>query len=129
MGTGTDINGATSDLWKYNPATNRWALEYMQSAVAGGITVTADQANVAHGLANAVMPHPGISVYPNPAKDILHVQTTGTTTFIITDQSGKILISKTIADKGEINISNLSAGLYYIKNIATGERQKVVVTR
>src|SRR6266496_4125775 len=32
-------------------------------------------------------------VYPNPAKDILHVETSGTATFSLVDQSGKILLT------------------------------------
>jgi hypothetical protein len=68
-------------------------------------------------------------IYPNPAKDILHVQTNGNATFSLTDQSGKILLTKTIDNGGEINVTNLATGLYYLKNNATGAAQKVIVTR
>lgn len=69
------------------------------------------------------------AVYPNPAKDILHIQTNGKATFTLTDQSGKILVTKTITNKGEINIANLAAGLYYLKNNTTGETQKTLVVK
>jgi hypothetical protein len=68
-------------------------------------------------------------VYPNPAKNMLYVQTNGTGTLTLTSQSGKILYTKIINGKGEINISNLSAGLYFLKNNAMGTVQKVVVSR
>ncbi|MEP7317508.1 MAG: T9SS type A sorting domain-containing protein [Panacibacter sp.] len=67
--------------------------------------------------------------YPNPVKNILHVQATGKTTFTLTDQSGKIFITKTISGNGEINVSQLAAGLYYLKNQTTGETQKIIITK
>jgi hypothetical protein len=67
--------------------------------------------------------------YPNPAKDILHIQTNGKATFTLTTQSGKVLLTKTISNKGEINVANLAAGLYFLKNNTTGEVEKVIVTK
>ena len=57
-----------------------------------------------------------LRVYPNPAKDILHVETNGSATFSLIDQSGKILVSTNINGKGVINVSSIAAGLYYLKN-------------
>jgi len=68
-------------------------------------------------------------VYPNPAKDILHVETNGSATFSLINQSGKILITTIINGKGIINISRIVAGLYYLKNNSTGSVQKVVIAR
>ncbi len=68
-------------------------------------------------------------VYPNPAKDILFVQTNSNASFSLLDQSGKILLTKNINGKGSINISGIAAGLYYLRNNATGGVQKVVVTK
>lgn len=68
-------------------------------------------------------------VYPNPAKDILHVQTNDNATLILTDQSGKTVLTKIINSKGEINVANLAPGLYYLKNNATGAVRKVVVIK
>src|SRR6266540_528157 len=58
-------------------------------------------------------------VYPNPARDILHIETKGNTSFSLLDQSGKILLTKSIRSKGSINISGMAAGLYYLKNSET----------
>src|SRR3954463_4001838 len=59
-------------------------------------------------------------LYPNPATDILHVQTNGNASFSLLNQSGQILLTTNINGKGSINISGMSAGLYYLKNTATG---------
>jgi hypothetical protein len=63
-------------------------------------------------------------VYPNPAKDVLSVQALGKATIVITDQLGKIMLTKAINNKELVNVSKLNAGLYYVKNIDTGEYKK-----
>src|SRR6266498_1667095 len=68
-------------------------------------------------------------VYPNPAKDILFVQTNSNASFSLLNQSGKILLTKIVNGNGEINVTNLAAGLYYLKNNSTGAVQKVVIAR
>jgi len=67
--------------------------------------------------------------YPNPVKDVLHIQNSSKATYMLTNQSGKILITKTINGKGEINVSHFSAGLYYLKNNETGVVQKIIITK
>src|SRR6266498_3298840 len=68
-------------------------------------------------------------VYPNPAKDILFVHTNSNASFSLLNQSGKILLTKIVNGNGEINVTNLAAGLYYLKNNSTGAVQKVVIAR
>jgi hypothetical protein len=68
-------------------------------------------------------------VYPNPVKNILHVQVNARTSISLINQSGSILFTKNINGKSEINITNLSSGLYYLKNNTTNEVQKVIVTK
>jgi hypothetical protein len=67
--------------------------------------------------------------YPNPAKDILHVQTNSKATLTLTDQSGKALLTQTIEGNGAISVASLPAGLYYLKNTSTGTTQKVIITK
>ncbi len=69
------------------------------------------------------------TVYPNPAKNELHVQTNGSAVFSLINSSGKILFTKLINGSGGINISALPPGIYYLKNNKTGEEQKVIVAR
>lgn len=68
-------------------------------------------------------------VYPNPAKDILHVQTNKLTSFSLIDQSGKILSTANINGNGTINISNQATGIYYLRNNSTHEVNKIVVIK
>jgi hypothetical protein len=68
-------------------------------------------------------------VYPNPAKDVLHVKTNGRAVFSFAEQTGKILLTKTIDGSGEIDISKFPPGTYHLKNNATGMTQKIVVVR
>jgi hypothetical protein len=68
-------------------------------------------------------------VYPNPAKNILHVQTSGKVILALTDQSGKILLTKTIEGNGVINVTQLTGGIYYLKNNTTGAVHKVIVSK
>jgi len=68
-------------------------------------------------------------VYPNPTKDILHVETNGSVTFSLINQSGKILSTTNITGKGSINVSGITPGLYYLKNNSTQTVLKVVIAK
>jgi len=68
-------------------------------------------------------------VYPNPAKNILHVETNGSATFLLINQSGKILVTTNINGTGVINVSGVATGFYYLENNSTGTVQKVVIAR
>jgi len=68
-------------------------------------------------------------VYPNPAKDILFVQTNSNTSFSLLNQLGKILLTKNVNGKGSINISRMAGGLYYLRNNSSGAVQKVIIAR
>ena len=69
------------------------------------------------------------TVYPNPARDILHIGTSINAVFSFLNSSGEILFTKTINDNAVINISELPPGNYYIKNNTTGTTQKLIVER
>jgi len=69
-------------------------------------------------------------VYPNPARNILYVQTNSNASFSLLNQSGKILLTTSnINGKGSINVSGIGAGLYYLKNNITDAVQKVIIAR
>ena len=57
------------------------------------------------------------------------MQTSGKATFILSNQSGKILLTKTLEGNGLISVASLPAGLYYLKNVGTGEVEKVIISR
>jgi len=68
-------------------------------------------------------------IYPNPVKDILHVQTNGKASFSLFNQSGQTLLTANINGEGSINISGMTAGLYYLKNNSTSAVRKVIIKR
>lgn len=70
-----------------------------------------------------------ILLYPNPAKNILHIQTTGSTSVSLINQFGSTVLAKTITGTSELNVASLLPGVYYVRNDATGETQKVIVNR
>jgi ELWxxDGT repeat protein len=69
------------------------------------------------------------TVYPNPVKDVLNIYTGSKAIICLTDQSGKILLTKPVDGKGSINVSSLPTGLYYLRNNTTGEMLKVVIAK
>jgi hypothetical protein len=71
----------------------------------------------------------GFSVYPNPVRNILRIRTSGEASLSITDQSGKLMLMKTIDGNDLIDVSKFPAGVYFIKNNANGETKQVIVTK
>ncbi len=70
-----------------------------------------------------------ISVYPNPATDIINISGITNAQVNITDITGKTVISENINNNAQINVSNLASGIYNI-NIITNEgnfAQKIVI--
>ncbi len=57
-----------------------------------------------------------ISVFPNPAKDIVNINNVPNANIIINDISGKTVYTKNNCSENEkINISNLNSGIYFIR--------------
>ena len=69
------------------------------------------------------------TVYPNPAKDVLNIQTNGSASYSLITEAGRIVITKNINNSGAIDITGITAGLYYLKNNNTAEVKKVVVIK
>ena len=58
-----------------------------------------------------------LTVYPNPVTNMLNIHTSGKAFVSLTDQSGKIILTRAIDGNGLIDVSKLPAGIYYLKNI------------
>lgn len=70
------------------------------------------------------------AIYPNPAKDIVHIAVTGNSNDLsiqIISLDGKAVLSKQLTTRGthEVNVSMLSAGIYFIK-ASNGETYKLI---
>jgi Secretion system C-terminal sorting domain len=72
---------------------------------------------------------PSFGVYPNPAKDVLHVRSEGEHTVVLINQNGKEVLRTSVNGNTDVNISNVPAGMYYIKDNTTGSAQKIVITK
>ena len=97
------------------------------------MTVKNKVAGTISGISNETIslkpPAKQFSIYPNPAKDVVHIKSNGINHFGLYDQSGKVLLSKWIRREGEINVSNLPAGTYYLKNNSTKDVQKIIIIK
>ena len=57
-----------------------------------------------------------ISIYPNPARDVINILNAETTDIEVYDILGRLIISKdNISSHEQINISHLNSGTYFIK--------------
>ncbi|TKK69817.1 T9SS type A sorting domain-containing protein [Ilyomonas limi] len=111
--SGNDVN---DDYWLFK-------LDYKQPE---DVEITSWQTE--HIIAGAQISNSQFTIYPNPAKAVLHVQISGTALLSLTDITGKVLLTKTITNSGSINVSSLQAGMYYLRNSATGETRKIMVS-
>jgi Leucine-rich repeat (LRR) protein len=69
------------------------------------------------------------SVYPNPAKDIIHINKGGNISVSLLSQSGKVLLTETIGKTGSINVTGIAAGVYYLRNNNTNDSKKILITK
>ena len=67
------------------------------------------------------------TVYPDPVRNILNIYTSSKAFVSLTDQSGKIILIRTIDGNGLIDFSRLPAGVRILKNNTTGETKKIMV--
>jgi hypothetical protein len=71
----------------------------------------------------------GFKGYPNPVKDVLYVVVNNQASVSLTNESGKVILTKRIDKHDIINTTALPPGIYYLKNNATNESQKILVVR
>ncbi len=93
------------------------------TVVVDGAVQTVNVTIIAIGINNIAKY--SFKVYPNPAKEILHIDLQNTTKqygFQIIDMTGKIIFNQSILNnKTEIDISNFSTGIYLIRLVNNNE--------
>ena len=67
--------------------------------------------------------------YPNPAKDVLHIKSENKAIMVLSDASGKTVLTQNINGNADINIHDLQAGIYFLKSQITGEEKKILIER
>jgi hypothetical protein len=119
---------SNSDTTGDKKITSRGAYDYwivyIKYIKPNSIQITSENSNIINVADNNI-----IKVYPNPVKNILHIQSSTKAAFTLTNQSGEIIFTRTINGNGEINVSHLSAGLYYLRNNETRVAQKIIITK
>ncbi|HNP25076.1 MAG TPA: T9SS type A sorting domain-containing protein [Panacibacter sp.] len=82
------------------------------------------------GSANAeAIAKTNLSAYPNPVKNTLYIQSKESSLFYLNDATGQTVLSKQLSSNGSIDVSKLPAGVYFLRNVTTGEVQKIVVEK
>ena len=127
----TDSTTITGDS-TFAPTAAGMYYAHITNSLATQLTLTTDTITYPTALHSSITASAKISsahfaVYPNPARDIIHIQTVGAATIVLINSNGKILLTKTINNTGEINVSAFTSGVYYIQNKTSGEREKVMV--
>lgn len=76
---------------------------------------------ISTGLSEISKESPRVKVYPNPAKDIFSINCENLGTIKLYDMFGKEVLNQNINGKSDINISQLSKGIYNIKVLSEGK--------
>jgi Secretion system C-terminal sorting domain len=123
--TKTGVNNLTyiSETLDFTPATTgNYYIGFHNNTPAATTATTnnfifIDTFNVASSLSNDKFDATSVSLFPNPATDILNVTgVDGITSLVINDINGRTI--KTVNNASSINVSDLNTGVYFI-NIAT----------
>ena len=71
------------------------------------------------------------SVYPNPVKDVLFIDSNTSTEFVLYDMLGSQVFKERFTSSSNINVSSFEAGIYFYKLKVKGketEVQKLIIT-
>jgi len=124
-----NVNGLPLDtiagMWVKPDSTTTYILE---QTICGNVkwdTVTVIVSGV--GIATYTNSSKGIMIYPNPATNMLNIESsTKFSQLIVTDILGNVLIRQLVYNKAvSVDVSELSKGLYFVKMI----RDKGIVVR
>lgn len=86
---------------------------------------TLGSCQIKEGLSTSETTNPKISIYPNPAHDIIYLKNiSNAKSFVITDLSGRIMMKDSL-NKDFINIQNLSSGTYILELITKEKIQSL----
>jgi len=92
-------------------------------------TASPRTAATAENIAAEKIPISTFITYPNPAKDVLHIKSENKAIMVLSDASGKIVLTQNINGNADINIHGLQPGMYFLKSEITGEEKKVLIER
>lgn len=120
---GYSVSGKTGDKTRPDAQSDYWIVE-VKFANPNSTTAPISESSITLKINKK-----DFFAYPNPAKDILHIQYSDKAIITLSNQFGKIVITKAINGNDEISVAHLPAGLYYLKNNEKGIVQKVIITK
>jgi hypothetical protein len=126
---GYSYSGATGDKTGTNRGGNVFSNDYWIVTLNYTPPMSIATAEVADKSDLLETKNHKLIIYPNPAKDILQIHAGAKVAITVTDQLGKVVLTKNITGNSTLDISKLQAGIYYLKNNTTGEVQRVVIAR
>jgi hypothetical protein len=117
---GYSASNKTGDKTQYSRGGHDYWIVKLEYTPGGIIvsdkTIVATQAN-------------DFSVYPNPAKNMLYIQSNVKANFILSNVSGKVYRTVAVESKGSIDLKNIPAGTYFLTNTTTGKKQNVIIEK
>jgi photosystem II stability/assembly factor-like uncharacterized protein len=67
-----------------------------------------------------------LSIYPNPAEEIVTITVKNASSFTITNSIGQLLLNIEVENSAAIDLSSFQSGIYFITNVKTGETKQLV---
>lgn len=119
---GLVVNGATQAT--YTPVADG---DYTVSVFESNCNGTSDPysyTGVATGIEDASAS--GLKVYPNPFNSEFIIETTELTSVSVMNAMGKVVLSRTVNRRTSIDATNLSAGIYFVREETSGAVMKLV---
>lgn len=117
----TNITGNAYSLiqFKFHSISS---LELINGTLYAGVNMSSGilKRDISTGI-NEVAAVPQLSVYPNPAQNLLHIDGKKLCALIVTDLFGKVVLSNNDLDTESIDISGLSKGIYFISALSDGK--------
>jgi len=116
---GDSITGSTEDLLKYTEV-GTYTITWTYEDAEGNTTTQKQTVVVEEGEETAIsnLEEANISIYPNPAKNLLNINPKDNKIQLLTisDMTGKTRVEKTnIENHRTINLSQLNSGIYIIR--------------
>ena len=56
-----------------------------------------------------------LTIYPNPTQGIFTIQLKGDYQFAITDARGRLIMSKSVSETSEVDLSEFESGVYFVR--------------
>lgn len=121
----TDANGCTETLnfsvnLSPNPSVFTSSLPTAPCQTTASVEVTLVPVGISEGDKN------GLAIYPNPFNSEFIIETTELTAVSVMNAMGEVVLSRTVNGRTSIDATNLSAGVYFVREETSGAVMKLV---